>query len=714
MALTVKEAMLRFIALIEGSFFHDKIYILIPAIGNMMSTFNHVRNSALETIEDAEGLATAYGAFLNSEFGIELQKLPFVDSESYTQAKSSINSSLIKVIVCGEFSSGKSFLISSLLNEIEFAPGFEEDTGYEVEDYFTLLPTGPTQTNSCPLEIRGNGDASYKLEVLFIDSEEYQLVADNINEKLEINNLLWAYATNVERYKTFRHQSDENRGVRGAKLFVPHMPFEAVFYDLPGIGGVSAPYKDLVNSALKEADCIIFVSFARRELTDLEIGLIGEIEANLRLMSSKRKVFFLLSAKISTDQAKVQEVLNKDNALLIETFPNEPFDRAKFSVVTPGKEAIATQRYSNGQINEAQRDLLYAASNTPDLREKLTEYLQTQSGPARIRFHLNQIQFLIKAIEDNTRTFEQIYSKDIVETKQDLARTTEKISTLTNSRLSLSSRLDELDERSKRTVITLAPDQLAKYLHDRLDKFISEKKINNPPLLLEFNRNIEAYSQEWLNQKQYVTSVQKALDAYVAQARSLVRANIGIEIYPNPVPVTPLENPKDDPGGFTTQGSDSALRSNLDSAVKAIGLLGIGGGGTVAALAAMGTAGLALSAGLPAIIGGAFFLGLSFLDKNRALSETRKMARAYVDEFAVTRCNLAIQQIGLAIEEIRQGIEVQIDGHINELRNEEKARSERLEKGDLREVIDKVNMLRDFRERAEAIALKASRVIREL
>ena len=671
-----------------------------------MITFDDVRNRALETIRNAESLASDYGTFLSGNFNTDIHQAPYLRLESYERAITDISSSLIRITVCGTFSSGKSFLISSLLNETEYKPVRNNITGREVENYFTLLPTGRTQTNSCPLEIRGNADPYYKLEILFEGSKEYQLVAGDIKDKFAIHNLLWAYATESTTHRNLRRPSDMYLNVRGAKLYIPSMPFQAVFYDLPGIGGVKEPYKELVDRALKETDCIIFVSSDARELDNSEIGLIVDVETGLESRLSGWEVFFVLSARNDTLEDQIQDVLGKNNEQLQKYFSQGPFKKARFLAVTPSREAIAEMLFiKDEEFDETNRDSMLAASNLPDLRRRLAEYLQTQSGPARIQAHLDQIHSLATGMYESTQEFEDIYGEDVPTIQQELRKVEDQIATLTDNRLALSDSLNALDETSKRTAITLAPEDLAKFLHRRLDEYIAEENMTDTPVVMEFNRKLGTSFHDWLEQEEYIPNVENALKAYAGQARTQVKQKTGVELYPEQAPIKPGT-----PGEFTPPQNPRS-RENLGPASNLVALI-LGGGGIVAL--ATGPVGVVAALAIGAIVSGTTLFGLELENKRHTLRQSREEARVFIDTFAEEMCSKAVQGVALAIDRTREDIEASLNGQLNGLLLTQEWRRGRLEEGDLSEIAEKINKLESFKQRAEEAAQRINDVMNDL
>ena len=190
-----------------------------------------------------------------------------------------MKSQLINVAVCGAFSSGKSFLISALINRLKWyerkssAEDIFEDQ--KVDGFITFLPTAPEQTNSCPLDVvpLPEEDLS-RFEVMFDDTKKWEDKSGAGSSDDEISRKMLAYATDIDQWRVARPAQDIPRNVIRARLYVGKMPIPAIIHDLPGIGGAGEIYLDSVHEALRKADCKVYVASAIKELNEVELGLL--------------------------------------------------------------------------------------------------------------------------------------------------------------------------------------------------------------------------------------------------------------------------------------------------------------------------------------------------------------------------------------------------------------------------------------------------------
>lgn len=268
--------------------------------------FNTLRYTSASIVNDLDALALDYaqllsGAGINLRNSISELKISELKSDPFQQARIRMNSQLINVAVCGEYSSGKSFLISGLLDRIDWY--LSEETNLEGErsdEYRSFLPSAPEETTSCPMIILGNNLSDTRSHfAVYFEIEEKE---DNTSQKssentkikktiigpedrsdpyiheVDIQRTMLAYVTNFKEYRQGRLRQDLGLKVIKAELKVPHMPYPAVFHDLPGIGGATAEYSEVVQDAVRQADCVIYVAGAEKPLSGAELDLLRFVE----------------------------------------------------------------------------------------------------------------------------------------------------------------------------------------------------------------------------------------------------------------------------------------------------------------------------------------------------------------------------------------------------------------------------------------------------
>ena len=524
--------------------------------------------------------------------------------------------------------------------------------------------------------------------------------------------MLWSYVTRSEKYKSNRQQKDISRKVRGARLYVPNMPFAAVFYDLPGIGGVDEPYQGLVSKALTSADCIIYVTYARKELTDVEVKLIADIERIVKNSPQRRPVFFVLSGTDMYKEADVQEVLDQDNDILRENFPDPNFVGTGFIGVAPSREARAKALYKKDAIDEEQRDRIIVNSNMNLLRRKILDYLSTQSGPARLRRVVISIKDILDNALQSINMVKQIELKPLQEAEQEYAELKLRISNLANNQPALAEKLDKHSERAIANSAPIGADKFKDMLEIRMAQFIQKEKVTDVQTQIQFNRELDQLWQEWLVENDVEAKFRKSFESYSTQILALVRAQIedavDAEEYTTKLELANFVEDVPD-ADFETSNPDNGTQilNNFDNATKIIGYLGLGGGGALTTLATIlaTTSAVAWQAGIPLLAGGAIFLGLSFYQGKVKEKNIREKMYEYIALFAERQCNALRKQVRDSIGYYRTEVENVINKYVNDLHHKQRVYLDRRKKtgGDLQMREERLRRLEGFQQRVKVI-----------
>jgi Dynamin family len=232
---------------------------------------------------------------------------------------------MARLAVCGTFSSGKSSFLSSFFSKASIEISDFVDLGGisrkhmfstivgKEKHYKTLIPSHPNQTNACPLEIFPSNNDS--VNVQFEDGTDFKATAAQAPFE-ELHRALFSYATTLEGADESRPEH-KGKPVRCVQLFLRNVPRNVVFADLPGIGGTGRRFDDRVHQYLTEADGIIFVTSAIKELDDDELELLRAIWQ----IAERRgiPVVPLMSRIDCCPQWK--EVLEKNDNLISEHIP---------------------------------------------------------------------------------------------------------------------------------------------------------------------------------------------------------------------------------------------------------------------------------------------------------------------------------------------------------------------------------------------------------
>lgn len=358
--------------------------------------------SCTEIISRVETIATSYKRILlKDDISLE-DSIKELETSPFKYAKSKMKSQLINIAVCGEFSSGKSFLISALIGRLKWyeRQPTPEDAYDQKDGYITFLPTAPVQTNSCPLEIIPVPEQeSSRFEVMFDDTKRWEAKSTTGADDTEITGKMLAYATSIDQCREARIPEDIPRNVIRARLFISGMPIPAIIHDLPGIGGTGTNYLNTVNESLKESDCIVYVSSAIKDLTHAELDLLRLVEGISE--SNRIPVFFVLTQ--IDREPRWDDVRQKNNRFLHEFFikdgsANNAFIGTGFLPLSAAMEAKACGMYLKKKVAIKARNNAINRSGMPSFRDLLQKYLITHSGPAHLKEIIEQMNIILKKI----------------------------------------------------------------------------------------------------------------------------------------------------------------------------------------------------------------------------------------------------------------------------------------------------------------------------
>ena len=422
----------------------------------------------------------------------ERQQLPVTRVEDLSREVSQIRalrtraaSTLLTVAFLGEFSSGKSFLISGLQGHLKLEQ--IQGDGRALHKYTGLLPSSPRPTNSCPatvvpVEASASGekrDASV-LRVRFSHSTEWEELSSDDSPLVAA-----AYATDLPEYVAGRRDSHRELEVAEVELLIKDHLLPAKLYDLPGHNAPNKVHDAIVRELMQNADCFVYVSKATRALSESDLELIRFLYNH----HNGKKVIWAVSAidlaqDIGFDNrpdwmasvAQNNEYLKK-NFATPDGEPDLAFFGEGFVGVSPALEA-------QGRFLQA-TDPTFAAtalaeSRMGDIRRILTDVIEAGSGrrhlvdvatEARAIIHrrqheLNEILATERVPFDELEQEESALQKNI----RDLDLALESI----RSDLSIS-----LERRLKKIMIAFSPAALSKELHNELDDQIRQGNLRS-------------------------------------------------------------------------------------------------------------------------------------------------------------------------------------------------------------------------------------------
>ena len=675
--------------------------------------YDLVLQKTMDIISYVEHLSIEYGEILSDD-GISLSNsIRVLEILPFESSRSKMKSQLITIAVCGAFSSGKSFLISALVDRLKW---YERKSSAEdifederIDGFITFLPSSPEQTNSCPLDvIPAPGEDLSRFEVMFDDTKTWEDKSGVGAEDDEISRKMLAYATDIEQWRVARPTQDISRNVIRARLFVGKMPIPAIIHDLPGIGGAGEVYLESVHKALREADCIVYVASAIKELTDVELDLLRFVEEIAE--QNKTSVFFVLSQIDREPDWK--KVLGKNNQFLREYFtkdgkPNKIFIGKGFIPLSAGGEAKAKGKFSQGTIDASVRERAIEKSGMMSFRQLILDHLTNHSGPAHLREIVVQMHGILKDIKThmaNRMQAEAVPLQDAEQRKQEAKGLVRK---LTEKNKDL---LEDLEHLGKATILggfeKVREGDLLELLQRDVLPLINKLDVTKDSERDKIQQEIKRARDQWLQSpgEGFIDTWNRAWSEYQKQTIILLHDRLSEAVKEAAIsyPMIIRDNTSID-----WEGTGFNLRDTLELVGVAFqisaGITTIGGGVLAGSIVVGGTAIALGPIGLFLIATGIIGLGWTKLKKLADTKILRKKLIDYLskyDEQVIAQLRHQAQDDlekhkGGIINIVRQLIAVQQD-QITTLEN-------RLRTGDLKTHQEKIELLRKLEDEATAI-----------
>lgn len=514
---------------------------------NTTHQFNTLRNLSVSIVDALDTLTYEYARLLAND-GIDIRKsLSELKGDPFQQARIRMKSQLINVAVCGEFTSGKSFLISGLLNRIDWFLSEETDReGKRFDDYRSFLPAAPEETTSCPMVIIGNdrSDTRSHFSVYFEIEEDDPTPSKGESKKSKVKKIIGpvdrsepyeheediqramlAYVTTFREFSQSRLRQDLGLKVIKAELRIPQMPYPAVFHDLPGIGGATAEFAEVVQDAVRQADCIIYVASAERPLSAVELDLLRFVEEVAE--SNRCPVFFVLS-KIDV-HTKWERVLKKNNEFLKEAFQNDLLVAEGFIPVSPALYAKAQDQLAQGLIDQQTHDTWIENSGMPYLHEHLEKYLVNTSAPQHLQDIIFKMQAVQKALQRHIYSQIEFAKRPIQQAEEDIKQAQNLSRSLQRSRDNLHARLLVLIEQQMSQAFSpMDPDNLTKEFTTKLERRINSQNLTNAKVRHKLEQDIRQIRDEWLSREDVALNDrwEKAWGNYLQQAQIIIHEGL--------------------------------------------------------------------------------------------------------------------------------------------------------------------------------------------
>ncbi len=253
--------------------------------------------------------------------------------------------SLLTVVVCGEFSRGKSTLLNALLDQKEDRP---------------LLPVGISYTTSVVTTI-AYGDPEL------------------ITVQLEDGDSIPITRAELSRYVTQDGNPGNSRQVASVSIQTPSdlLASGLAFIDTPGIGGVFTAHAAVTSAVIPLADAIVFVADVVQPMTASEIRFLRRAVEAAGVSGDKNSLICVLT--------KIDRVSDYD-AVVAGT-------RAKLAEATgwPRVQVVPVSSQAKLDYNESRDTDDLTDSNFPELRRVLWDTLARRRATAVLAAALQDV-----------------------------------------------------------------------------------------------------------------------------------------------------------------------------------------------------------------------------------------------------------------------------------------------------------------------------------
>lgn len=670
-------------------------------------------------VDELESITNSYTQFVNENESAVLKVIPELENHPFARARSRISSQLITVAVCGAFSSGKSFLVSGLLDRLKWYKRKSQDADFfeskGVDVYSPFLPSSPEQTSSCPLAVKPTSEENSRLEVLFSDTNVWENITEPYTGEDDIQRKMLAYLTDVEDWRNARPVKDLPREVKTANLYIPDMSLPAVIYDLPGIGGAEEEYLKIVHQSLREADCIVYVASAIKELTDVELDLLRFIYEIVE--DTKSPVFFVLSQ--IDREPNWRKVFEKNNQFLETYFqksakPNRRFYGKGFIPVSPAVQAKANGLLNRQEITDGKHAEIVGKSGMLRLYETINNHLTDVSGPAYLKDIILQLNGLAQSLKFHADSRLQVETTPLEDANQMIQEYRELSKKLVEKRKAL---LDDLEELGKSALLagfsTSDSDDLANLLKSNLKTEIQESDVLKDSVRHSIEQAKREIRDEWLRRPNGLEDTwTQAWNDYQTQTILLLQSRL-VEAE-RELSLTPNSNILDSLRDKRSPGDEIQEKISLDGTVSLVNtawqtwlsVTGIGVGGAASAVASAGGIGsLTTVATLTTALApmGVFFitagtvgLGWSFWKNHKDRQELRKLLLAHLEAYS----DHTISQTKVQAEQCIDAYKGEVIKFLNKLiatQDEQiKEIERRMQLGDLKQNQIRIGLLRNY------------------
>lgn len=482
-------------------------------------TYSAIREQYDEILRRVTVVAEEFEALL-SEVGAE----DTAGKSSYNQRilhtlKERADSELLSIAFFGEFSAGKTFLISGLIGQMEY---FRHGG---LDQYATLLPTSPRHTSNCPVAVEPlpAGKRENVFSVLFEDAETWE-------QKRPVHvAIIGAYASDLPGAAAQRVNKDRTRKVLVAKLEIASSPLKARLYDLPGFSQVGVNFENTIQEFLVKADCIVYVASAEKPINEKELDMLRDIYNHHKITG--KPVFFVLTKidknkEVDPASGHIQwEEVQQANNEFLETYFRTQDGKADRTFIGHGFVPSSAAQEAKGRFL-AIEDLelsksLIKESRMNELRGMFNDYLQNSSGPLHLAELTAEIQKLLARLSQDISSREISESTPLEEARSSIKGFRAQRSALIEGKSVLEDELLKLGNiATGRAFAGSDPDDLAKWLEDRLATKIRTSDVLSEKIFHEIETEKANIVREWLGRdaNALVPRWSKSWESFVEQS----------------------------------------------------------------------------------------------------------------------------------------------------------------------------------------------------
>jgi hypothetical protein len=512
-------------------------------------------------------------------------------------------SSLLKVAFTGEMSSGKSFLISALHQQLKYSLVLD-DKNRPAEKYSGLLPSFTEPTSACPVTVQpvSAEDGTIPpvtLNIKFADSLEWEWIADNPDPRV-----VTAYLTDIEARVRERRDDHRGRVVAEAQLLVPAVDMPAILYDLPGLNAPEKRHDMTARKGWHEADCFVYVTPATHTLMDTELELVTELYNHYKTSSGRKKVLWVVTAidtamDITDDQLpRWRSTVRRNTEYLREFIASTGSADPDF--VGPGFIGVSPALEARSQFRR-ETDITLSEEDKSDSR--MDEFRRSLGGVIQDGAGLRHLAIVAAEAQVCLGRYERPLQDILGATRLTYDQVRVEISELERSIAHLGPLADQLrrdfGERLRTDIERIVSPfgtrhGFGRFLHDELDDYINSANLMSPRAIAALELRKTRLMREWIGRKggprevweQELLKLDGELDLRIREALSY--SYTGSKV---------ADSQKLDLESFKISSRGArTLAQQDDLAVKATSIMGTVFGVAGAAVTGVATTGLAGSA----------------------------------------------------------------------------------------------------------------------